>query len=139
MIPLVRTVAISLLCGVTLLGHAPAWLHIAVCDHGSPVESNLSSEAAETAECGRTCCHRGDARSNVRPNRSTDETPGHSNGRHDSDRCSICQSLGLANGVVWRLDFGLGVEDFSDLVVSRGETLPTSSFFSIPHSRGPPA
>jgi hypothetical protein len=139
MIPLVRTFAIGLLCGVASLGHAPAWLHVAVCDHGGPIESSFSSEAAETAECNHTCCHRDDEKSEFGPNRSSSETPGHSHGSHDSDSCLICQSLGLANGVAWKLDFGPGAQDFSEFITSRAATAPTSSFLSIPHSRGPPA
>ncbi|WP_146522530.1 DUF2946 domain-containing protein [Stieleria varia] len=142
----VRPFVISLLCGMAVFGHAPAWLHVAGCDHES--HSQVASESVPTTSvsCQHHCCHHAasaveDAAEDVAdsgPRNSTSEHSGHSHDGHDSGSCMICQSLGMPNGIAWQLDSPTIHHDSVERIGISGVLAPESTSLSIPQPRGPP-
>ena len=158
MTPVIRTLKALLLCGVVALGHAPAWMHVADCDHGCHLESSnavfdgIRVEDRREAEfaravvpCSHGCCQHvaqesQESRSTIDEVASSCASDCGDDGHHhhDSDSCSICQSLAVPAGVTWQLtpEVSCDIEvEISNVVDSRS---PESSFQTIPRPRGPP-
>ena len=129
MTPSFRQIAVALLAGLVAIGHAPAWLHVADCEHH---ESHFS-----VAEIFSTGCHHGCHHDHV--NEAEDaQQDSESHDKHDSGSCAICQSLASANGVVWQLEADLRSElCFETKRISVSLNIESTSL-SIPQPRGPP-
>ena len=65
--------------------------------------------------------------------------PDHSHDGHDSESCVICQSLGVPNGVAWKLELLSIVRLDFDIAKIPAFVAPESTSLSIPQPRGPPA
>ncbi|WP_404307002.1 hypothetical protein [Neorhodopirellula lusitana] len=160
-----RHLTATLLCALALLGHAPAWLHVATCDEDccsgqacgvSLVESGTthlsdsaalsdSADSAQTHDCAfcrRRSATTHDAVSDTQlAEHSAEHAPAehsHCEHEHDSSRCSICQSLAAPIGVSPSLDvspIGLPVCDAAFLPYQRHGY---SVVLSSPPARGPP-
>ena len=134
----VRPIAISLLCAMAALGHAPAWLHVAGCDHE---KQQLASGASvsEVDDFHPGCCHHSLQNADRSDEHESSEKPGHSHDGHESESCVICQSLAVPNGVAWKLDLLSIVLRDCDFAKIPAIVAPESTSLSIPQPRGPPA
>ena len=125
-----RPLIACLLIGVAVFGHAPAWVHIAGCEHG-----NVASTVEETVLC-HSCCHHGDAfASQPKSSDHSKDAPLH---QHDSDRCATCQSLATPLGVTWDFESRISCEIFVEQVKVITHHFLESTSLSIPQPRGPP-
>lgn len=135
MTSLFRPLLASLLCGMIVLGHAPAWLHVANCDSES--HSHAAVPKTESVSvCSHACHHHA-----TEP--EADETVSHSHDssaphQHDSDTCVICQSLASPTGVTWELVVALPAEFVSEPAFVSLDRPLLAIFLSIPLPRGPP-
>lgn len=134
----VRPIVASLLCAMAVIGHAPSWLHVAGCD--SEKSRQLSGASGpEGSDCHHGCCHHASPVADRPDAEESSQKPDDHRGDHDADTCALCQSLGLPNGVTWKLDLpsivllDLGVAKIPSLAVAESTSL------SIPRPRGPPA
>lgn len=141
----VRPIAVNLLCLMAVIGPAPAWLHMAVCDHEKHGIVTESSDP-ERGQHHHDCCHvspqNADRHGEHDPSGEHDQPsgePSHSNRNHDSDHCFLCQSLGAPNGVVWKLDLLSNVHLDVGIATIPVIAAPGSISLSIPQPRGPPA
>ena len=128
----IRTIIASLLCGVAVLGHAPAWVHLADCDHGAHEASLHEASAPVEETCPFGCQHHADDDAAESPQGDSD---GH---HHDSDSCVICQSLAAPTGVTWQIESNLSSEACCEFVQVLSILETRSNFQSIPQPRGPP-
>ena len=137
----VRTVVASLLCGVAVLGHAPAWVHVAGCDHGSckvsaPVGQSCSPGCHHHHHHAASDEHDSDEHdSDVNGDSAKGDSSGH---HHDSDLCVICQSLAAPTGVFWQLEVSLDSEACGELVQDLKTIKVRSNLELVPQPRGPP-
>ena len=142
MTSLVRPIAVSLLCVVAALGHAPAWLHVASCDHGIQrggiQRIDLSSSDAVGLDCHHACCPP-PANTNRSGEQESSGEPGHSDGDHHSESCTVCQSLLVPNGVGWKLEVIQGVRFDGGIANIPAVAAPESTSLSIAQPRGPPS
>lgn len=135
MTPYVRPIVVSLLCGLAILGHAPAWWHISGCEHTG---QHHASAPDTTGECHHAECHhhnRGDAF----PGDASSGDAANDWDPHDSDHCAICQSLAVPSGVSWKLDLPLAEQACVSTSTPADSHAPESTYLSIPQPRGPPA
>ena len=86
----VRPTAVLTLMSLALLGHAPAWWHVASCGAGD-------GDATSTSSC---CPHCGCNGAGVDPDGGSVPTDADhcGSGSHDHDDCFICQSLAVPIG-----------------------------------------
>ena len=134
----VRPIVISLLCGMAAIGHAPAWLHVACCDHESHRQVASASASTDARSCGHSCCHHATAKTDSNVNEAASEDSSQPHEGHDSDSCLICQSLGLPNGIAWHLDSPSTRQEIVELINVSSVIAPESASLSIPQPRGPP-
>ncbi|OYP32316.1 hypothetical protein [Rhodopirellula sp. MGV] len=140
MISFGRPIIVSLLCGLAIFGHVPAWLHVGGCEHEG--HSHVSSRTAsiELDACQHHCCHHASEQtSHDGDQQSTDTNTANSGDGHDSDSCPICQSLVAPNGVIWRLDLPEFQQLQTELAQTLNATSPQSTDASVHRLRGPPA
>ncbi|WP_404305627.1 DUF2946 family protein [Neorhodopirellula lusitana] len=140
MTSLFRPLVASLLCSLIVIGHAPAWLHVATCESES--HAHVMDSASDTVfVCSHGCHHHATA-----PDASSsdaDETVPASHDsssphEHDSSTCGICQSLAAPVGVTWELVVVLPVEFGSELTSVPPARPLSATLLSIPQPRGPP-
>lgn len=142
----IRITGTLLLCGMAILGHAPAWLHVAQCGHGGHLHlgSHLhlgDIESLPATDDQHDCCCHHDHESAGRISESDErepQVPGHSHDSHDSETCVICQSLAMPNGVSWDLETVTVVLLDAQLECIAGQLPPESTSLAIPQPRGPP-
>ncbi|MCG8649341.1 MAG: DUF2946 family protein [Pirellulales bacterium] len=133
-----RPLLTSILCGVVLLGHTPAWLHVAQCEGHASTEVLHSDEKHPHRHV--SCCeghHEGSL-----AHHSTGGGHHHhhdGSGSHDSDHCVICQSLASAKGVVAGIDLAEAVQPAFEAKFFAVKIALPSDPFSLAHPRGPPA
>ncbi|WP_145390069.1 DUF2946 family protein [Stieleria neptunia] len=133
-----RPILASLLCCMIVLGHAPAWLHVAHCEgHGHAPSGVATEKTAVVSVCSHGCQH------HASPSEAADPVSDpHDSGEqhpHDSDTCVICQSLASPSGVTWELLVSLPSEFISHPVVVAADSFLPATLLSIPQPRGPPA
>jgi len=134
----VRPIVISLLCGMAAIGHAPAWLHVAGCDHASHWQVNSEAASIDSSDCHHGCCHHATVETNRGPEETTEEGSSHSHDGHDSGSCVLCQSFGVPNGVAWQLPTLSVIRTDFEITEISGLVAPESNFRSIRQPRGPP-
>ena len=134
----------SLLCGLIVLGHAPAWLHVGTCDgHGHALSSVASEETASV--CSHGCGHHASHHEAAAPEAAATDPHSHDSPvsddqhQHDSDTCAICQSLAGPGGVTWDLLVSVPAEFVPQPVFVAAESTLSATLLSIPQPRGPPA
>jgi hypothetical protein len=121
-----------------VLGHAPAWLHVGICEgHGHP---SVDVAAEETVSvCSHGCVHHESSQEVADTTSGTYGSPvSDDQHQHDSDTCVVCQSLASPNGVTWELLVSLPAEFVSQPAFFAAETALPATFLSIPQPRGPP-
>jgi hypothetical protein len=140
-----RHLTTSLLGVLLLVGHLPAWIHVANC-HDPACQLNSTApvqcKAAHSccSHCSRQVTNQANQKSNVGESNLGESCPPNAPDcpSHDSDHCSVCQSLATP--------FGFPSSHTAPIVVSAAShrawlppNQPTvSSIQSLPHSRGPP-
>ncbi|WP_146402354.1 DUF2946 family protein [Planctomycetes bacterium CA13] len=138
MTSMIRPFLSSILCCVIVFGHAPAWLHVAICDGHSHTEAIVSGEKTEPT-CSHCCHHHHDDASAIAKDRLRNAGDGGSHHEHDSDNCLICQSLASPFGVTWQLSLPLVTGLVSQPALLPADSVFASASHSIAHPRGPPA
>lgn len=141
-----RPIFVSLLCGMALLGQAPAWLHVAGCEHESHAGRTNDDRAASTSKtvstttCSHGCCHHSSRPTEAEPEsgKESGDSGQSQDHEHDSGTCAVCQSLAVPNGIVWQLDFAVNITGQVGLVSISRVRSPGSTGLSIPQPRGPP-
>ena len=131
MLPFYRTIIASLLCGMATLGHAPAWLHLANCDHGTQKGIQKVAAQKDSVLAHDTCCCQ--HHSDPEPDSEGDSLP-----KHDHESCVICQSMAAPSGVIWQVESDLTSESLFELAQIQNILEIQSNFQSIPQPRGPP-
>ena len=156
----VRPFIAILLCGVLLLGHFPAWLHVVAC-HSTANSPHLSPTPASKDVASNSCCchcdHECDSvavvvdqhqqsRTNVEFAAATEwhdsQLPCQSEHQptdHDSDRCVVCQSLYLAMDQSPEFDSLDRFELIPFLMVAIPERFSTHISLREQRPRGPPS
>ena len=128
-----RPLLASLLCGMIVIGHAPAWLHIGGFHHQVATSSQSESEAV----CQHSCHLHPAATTTSSGQEQQQELPADHH-EHDSDSCVICQSLVAPNGtpgqIVPPVSGGICVVD--QFVADA--SAPDQAFLPIAQPRGPP-
>ena len=133
---LFRHILASLLCGVIVLGHAPAWLHVGTCEgHGHVHSVATPSEAVPV--CPHGCEHHSPTPESAIAMAHSHESGNHP--QHDSDTCVTCQSLASPGGVTGELLVSLAAEFVSQPIFVAAEFSFQPTLLSIPQPRGPPA
>lgn len=104
MIASARPLFANLLISIVLLGHAPAWLHLADHTHsttfGSPHQFAKAGEGTSKWVTTCSCHHHRRSRPETDPPPGSPELPDEDSGTPEHDRCVVCQSLVSALGVV---------------------------------------
>ena len=108
----VRSLLVASLCGMALLGHAPAWVHVADGSHGCVGQdcfgSVCQSKPRIIQRCPATCC--GAEPQTAATDASdgeavADDIASDSPTPHDPGTCPVCQFLtvpsGVGSPVVW--------------------------------------
>ena len=113
------------------LGHAPAWLHLANCDHGTQKGIQKVAAQKDSVLAHDTCCcqHHPDPES---------DSDGDNYPEHDHESCVICQSMTAPSGVIWQVESDLTSESLFELAQIQNILEIQSNFQSIPQPRGPP-
>lgn len=144
MSPLSRPILASLLCGMIVLGQAPAWLHVGTCDgHGhGPERVSLAAEPTISV-CAHGCSHHTSTTPTAEtptaePSTTSDMPDSGDPHQHDSDTCVVCQSLVSPNGVHWELLTPLPTQYVSQPIFVATESVLLATLLSIPQPRGPP-
>lgn len=135
----VRPIVISLLCGMVAIGHAPAWLHVAGCDHARHLQIDSEASSIESSGCQHGCCHHVNVETNRGAEEPVEEGSNRSHDGHNSGSCVLCQSLGVPNGVAWQLPTLSVIRADCEITEISRSLAPESNFRSIPQPRGPPA
>ena len=136
---LVRPLLVSLLCSMILLGHAPAWFHLAGCSHGP--EGIASSNATDGLTCSHGCAHHDESGSSNQEESQSSNDPSQlpADHEHDSDTCAVCQSLVAPTGIQWQNDV-VTVRDAGDFLASSVDSSRAiAAQLLLPQPRGPPA
>ena len=125
MISQLRALISALLCSMILLGHVPAWFHVASCDHHS---HSSAVPHAHSECCGNHSSQSPDGLSN-----GSESTNGHS-----SEECAICQSLNNDTGRSCAVQNQLTVDSLCEpaAVFYFQSLAPVAKFVACP--RGPP-
>lgn len=132
----IRASISALLCSLILLGHVPAWIHVASCenccqDYHSHV---LTGSSHAHSHC---CCTESDGKSGENLFVSDGEESSSSN--HDSDRCAVCQSLsGVTSAACAVLDLPI-VDGLCETVTVFCFQSPALVCGFVACPRGPPA
>ncbi len=119
-------------------GHAPAWLHVAGCEHGN----HLVEASTYRPQDDACCCHHGHDHqaSEAEEGEPNPASRGHQHPHgHDSDTCAICQSLVAPTGVKLDLDPVVHDEGLVAVAAIAELSAPAPTLRSIPQPRGPPA
>ncbi|MGI9473625.1 MAG: DUF2946 family protein [Rubripirellula sp.] len=133
-----RLVFVSLLSSMIFIGHAPAWLHLAGCSHGSDVLWT-ASEAVEGNVCSHGCLRHNDADTQSGDFGSVEESSLPAEHEHNSDTCAVCQLLVAPTGLQWQNevvvvgDVGLFQAPIADPLGA------IAAQILLPQPRGPPA
>lgn len=164
MTSLMRPLLTSVLVAMIVVGHAPAWLHVATCDShqhaGGHQHAVTKSHHAgdggvhpDDRAHSHDHCHGcdGDAASadslagrspsahDSEPHDSGPHDSGpHDPSHHDSDSCHVCHSLVAPGGFAEAtMDVGV-VAPVCDTVASASPSFDVRSILSLPPLRGPP-
>ncbi|QDT59231.1 hypothetical protein SV7mr_17380 [Stieleria bergensis] len=139
MTPSLKSTLASLLCCLALLGHAPAWLHVAQCGDkcGHPTGQSLEQDEPQFSACAHGCLHHQATTSKPAEQNGNDPDP--TDEPHDSESCVLCQSLEAPLGAGW--------EKFHAVLTGNCLVEPAivspnfyrAGFLAIPQPRGPPA
>ncbi|EMI46345.1 signal peptide protein [Rhodopirellula sp. SWK7] len=152
MVPSIRPLTTFLLSVMLALGHAPAWLHVASCDHDVCSHRDCGHGGCEHGESilvashhHAGCCHSHGADDWHQSASDHDAfaeivlSPNSNSSPHESHACWICQSLaspvGLVNGG------GFHVESTNAIVLEfpRCDSADVEPSHTLPPLRGPPA
>jgi hypothetical protein len=132
MTSLIRPTLSSLLCCVIAFGQLPALLHVVDC-HRQASESRDQSARVSSGKCTHGCQHPASAKGLGAGGGHEDDSSG-----HDSDHCSVCQSLTNPVGVVWNFELPQSFEYLCEPALICAEPLPVEPSVVIPQPRGPP-
>ena len=140
-VPASRPITALLLGVLVLLGHLPAWIHVAACHDpacaGHSVSLNQTISHAKT-DCGCPCgsAHQVDSESASRVDHEPDPTgfP-----IHDSETCPVCQSLSAPGGLPGFVILAWSFQPAIDCLLLPSSTLTASVISLPPPARGPPA
>lgn len=104
-------------------------LHVADCCR---VDYKIdSSSAQQSIACNSDCCEH-----SAETPKSDEQDEG--NGDHDSESCSICQSLVTPAGVSWGLELPHAVAQICEEAASTYVQVARAKLLSSIYSRGPP-
>lgn len=127
----VRPLLAALLCSVVVFGHAPAWWHVATCDH--PVVADDSH-----ATCSHGHHHDAGSSSSSELDGHVAISAAHHHGSHDHDACLICQSLISPSGSALSTIISLPVDRTAEPLSCCVDAVFTSASITIACPRGPP-
>ncbi len=139
MISLFRPLLIALLCITLAAGPVPAWLHVVTCnEHG--VASRTEGCAVEPAVhgCCSHCHHASEQLRGCDHAVTTDEEKSGEVPGHDSEHCSICQSLLLPGGLIGEYLVTISAEALSPIYSPEYSHSIEGELLGISQPRGPP-
>ncbi|PHQ34749.1 hypothetical protein CEE69_12750 [Rhodopirellula bahusiensis] len=153
MVPSIRPLTTFLLSFTLLLGHAPAWLHVATCDHGASGHAGCDhghSACQHNGNVHECCaddhgCHSQACEETASSACSQDslanatEFEGESHSPHDSHSCWICQSLAAPGGFVDQDQASITCEWIEFAAWPTCLSADVDPSISWPPLRGPPA
>lgn len=123
-----------LLCCVVLMGQLPALLHVVTCHKYGCTHSKRASTGSTA--CCSCSFHRRAAKAEVQSEQS--EKRDSQSNNHDSDSCSICQSLYGPCGVAATISISIEVGDLVQWSPTYYQHHHGADALTIAQPRGPP-
>ena len=140
---LFRPVCAGVLCCIALLGHAPAWMHLATCSDSGCANSGLCAAASvQEDDRSHTCCGEshthGAGYREATDSRKGDGSDDRTSHHHDSDHCVVCYHLGGVVGESVVVMQPVCIERCIDQAVVFTELPPFGTKEACLFLRGPP-